>query len=69
MNGRRFHLLLTMFWAVLAIPTMMWWRQSIAWVSFMSIYAIIVGHWSSYQAARAEEAASGKGDVEPTEIG
>lgn len=35
---------------------MIWWRQSIAWVSFMSVYAIVATHWSSYQGSRAEEA-------------
>lgn len=52
----KLHLWATIFWSFLAIPTVVWWRESIAWVSFMSIYAIIVGHWGSYQAARAEQA-------------
>lgn len=27
-------------WTVLIAPTMLWWRNSITWISFMSIYAI-----------------------------
>jgi len=25
------------------------------WVAFMSLYANFIGHWSAYQAARAEK--------------
>lgn len=55
---RRSHLALTLLWVFLVIPTMIWWRNSIAWVSFMSIYAIIASHAAGWQAARAEDAAS-----------
>lgn len=39
------------------VPTLLWWRESILWIAFMSLWANVVGHWSAYQAARAEEAA------------
>lgn len=55
---RRAHLFLTVFWAALAVPTLLWWRDSVAWVALMSLYANFVGHMSCYQAARAERAAS-----------
>jgi hypothetical protein len=55
---RRLHLWLTIAWMVMVIPTMLWWRDSIAYVSFMSIYAIIASHAAGWQAARAEDAAS-----------
>jgi hypothetical protein len=45
-------------WAALLVPTLLWWRDSILWVAAMSLYANFIGHWSAYQAARAEEAAS-----------
>ncbi|MGI5136362.1 hypothetical protein [Streptomyces sp. CA-106110] len=35
----RLHLTLTVGWALLAIPTLIWWRNSILWVAFMSLYA------------------------------
>jgi hypothetical protein len=28
-------------WTVLAVPTMLWWRDSLTWVVFMSLY----GNW------------------------
>lgn len=43
-------------WAVALIPTLLWWKESILWVAFMSLYANVVGHWSAYQASHAEEA-------------
>jgi len=56
---RRLHLALTLVWASLALPTLLWWKDSVAWVAWMSLYANVVGHWSANQAARAEEAQEG----------
>lgn len=52
---RRLHLILTVGWGLAAIPTLVWWRESILWVAFMSLYANVASHWSAYQASRAEE--------------
>jgi predicted ferric reductase len=52
---RTFHRVMTMVWVILLIPTLIWWRDSVLWVAVMSIWANVVGHWSAYQAARAEE--------------
>lgn len=52
----RAHLILTVVWCVLVVPTVVWWHDSIAWVAFMSIYAIIASHWACWEAARAKEA-------------
>lgn len=52
---RWFHLAGIITWALLAIPTVLWWRNSILWVSLMSVYAIVLAHWASYQAARTEK--------------
>ncbi len=54
---RRLHYWLTIFWAALVIPTLLWWRESVLFVALLSIWANVVGHWSCYQAARAECAA------------
>jgi hypothetical protein len=54
--SRQFHLVATVVWFTMAIPTLTIWRESIPWLAFMSLYANVVGHWSSYQASRAEEA-------------
>lgn len=54
---RRLNAAATVTWLLMTVPTMVWWRQSIAWVSFMSIYAIVVSHYTAWQASRAEVAA------------
>lgn len=50
----RINLLMTAVWAILLVPTLIWWKQSVLWVALMSLYANVVGHWSAYQASRAE---------------
>jgi hypothetical protein len=52
---RRVHLALTLVWVALAVPTLLWWRDSVAWVAAMSLYANVAGHWAAFQASRAEE--------------
>lgn len=54
MNAARLHKYLTIGWGLLAVPTVLWWRDSIFWVAFMSLYANIASHWAAYQAARLE---------------
>jgi hypothetical protein len=53
-----FHLTFMSVWALLAIPTVLLWKKSILWVAFMSLYANFIGHFSAWQAARAERAAT-----------
>lgn len=52
---RRLHASLTLTWALLAVPTLVWWKESILWVALMSLYANIASHWAAYQGSRAEE--------------
>ena len=40
----RAHIILTTIWVLLVIPTVLFWKTSILWVAFMSIYAIIEMH-------------------------
>lgn len=54
------------FWAILAVPTILWWHSSILWVAGMSLYANLIGHWSAYQAARAEDAVNASSLTEGT---
>ena len=52
------HFILTGAWIAVA-PAMVvfhWW-ESVEFVAIISVYANIVGHWSAWQAARAEESA------------
>lgn len=57
MTQRRLHAVLTVAWLLLAVPSMLWWRNSIAYLVFLSVYAIVASHWACWQAARAEETA------------
>jgi hypothetical protein len=52
---RHVHGWLTLLWLLLAIPAVMWWRYSVPFLVFVSVYANVTGHWAAWQAARAEE--------------
>ncbi|HBX3894205.1 TPA: hypothetical protein ACN709_002820 [Klebsiella pneumoniae] len=54
---KRCHLVAAVMWVDLAIPSLIWWKDSVLWVILISIYANIVGHLSGYSAARADQAA------------
>lgn len=54
---KKMHLISAVAWVVLAIPSVIWWKNSVLWVIIISIYANVVGHLSGYTAARADEAA------------
>lgn len=51
----RLHLTMLCVWASLLVPSLLWWSDSLQWVIAMSLYANFVGHFSAWQAARAEE--------------
>lgn len=58
MNGhawRWIHRGLALAWLLLAIPTLIWWSDSILWVAFMSLYANVASHWAAAEAAKAGE--------------
>lgn len=43
-------------WLVIGSPVTLFWLGSITmWVSWMSLYAIVGFHWSTFQAAHAEQ--------------
>jgi hypothetical protein len=54
-TGRRIHLTLLIVWVVVGLPVSYLLRQSIAWIVFLSVYAIVVGHWSGWSAERPSE--------------
>lgn len=59
LRSKKFHLVMTIIWALMAIPTALWWNNSVLWVGEMSVYACMTTHWGSYQGARAEDASNG----------
>lgn len=34
-----FNLASTLIWALLIVPTLLWWRESILWIALMSVWA------------------------------
>lgn len=51
------HYCLAGAWALLVIPTLLFWKNSVLWVAAMSLYANFVGHLSAAKASRAEQEA------------
>lgn len=51
----KFHAVMLALWAGPGlIVTVLWLKDSILWVGIMSVYACAIGHFASYDAARAE---------------
>ncbi len=47
----------TLFWlAMIPISYAMGWLDSVVYVSALSLWALVSGHWSAWQAARVEVA-------------
>ena len=54
---RRVNGWLTIFWiAMIPISYELGWLKSVAYVSALSLWALVAGHWSTWQAARVEVA-------------
>jgi len=62
----KFHFVMMITWALLGIPTVIWWKESILWVAFMSLWANIASHFGAWDGARAEEAVHSNSDDTPT---
>lgn len=50
----QFHKWATVFWFLAAFPICIFLSSSIPFLVFISVYAIVTGHWASYEAACAE---------------
>ena len=54
---RRVNGWLTLFWiAMIPVSAAMGWLKSVVYVSALSLWALVSGHWSAWQAARVEVA-------------
>jgi hypothetical protein len=51
---RKIHGWLTIVWFLAAFPIMYFWSENITFLVFVSVYAVVTGHWSSWQASRVE---------------
>lgn len=50
------HFVLTFVWiAIVPLMIIFKWWELVEFLAVISVYANIVGHWSAWQAARAEE--------------
>lgn len=54
-TAARFHLGATVAWLVIGGAITWRYPDAIWWVAAMSLYANVVGHWSAYQAAKADQ--------------
>lgn len=45
---------LAIIWLVAAAPICIFLSASVPFLVFVSVYAVVTGHWSSWQAARVE---------------
>ena len=39
-------------WALLFVPALLWLKESVPFLVFVSVYANFVGHWAAWEAAR-----------------
>jgi hypothetical protein len=54
---RRLNGSLTLFWvAMIPLSYELGWLKSVVYVSALSLWALVSGHWSTWQAARVEVA-------------
>lgn len=51
---RKLHGWLTVVWFVASFPIMWFWAENLKFLVFVSVYAVVTGHWSSWQASRVE---------------
>ena len=52
---RKIHGWLTVIWLIASIPICIFLANSVPFLVFISVYAVVAGHWASWQAARTEE--------------
>jgi hypothetical protein len=53
--GRRVHFWLLVLWTVVGLPASIVLRNSVPWLVFLSVYAIIATHWAGWSAERPSE--------------
>ena len=61
----KLHLGFTWFWVIMVpISFCMGWLESVTYVSALSLWALVSGHWSAWQASRVEVVQDEDADVE-----
>lgn len=46
-------------WLLVGVPVSYWLRESLAWLTFLSVYAIVVSHAAGWSAERPTEISDG----------
>jgi hypothetical protein len=54
-TGRRIHFWLMVIWVFVGLPVSYLLKQSVPWLVFLSVYAIIATHWAGWSAERPTE--------------
>lgn len=49
------HLIGALLWACLVVPTILWWKDSVLWVAFLSLYANFASEIAAHHSLRAEK--------------
>ena len=66
---RRFNGWATIFWMVMIIPSIAFgWLSSVIYVSALSLWALVSGHWAAWQAARVEVRQQQQEDAEEEKV-
>lgn len=58
---RRANLTAAIIWAMMLIPAVTLWKDSITFLAVVSVYALVQGHLNAYMAGRAEKKADENG--------
>lgn len=53
---RRVQFTSTLIWALLIVPSVTWWQESVPWLVFMSVWTAMGASMAAWQGTRAEEA-------------
>lgn len=62
-------LVLTILWATFGTGLSLIYRSSILWVSLMSVYAIVISHFTAHLSWSAKQAAKRAEDAVASELG
>lgn len=50
----KFHKWATIVWFIIAFPTCIFLANSIPFLVFISVYAVVASHWAAWQATKTE---------------
>lgn len=60
----KFHAGAVVFFMLLTIPAVFLWAESVPFLVYISMWALIAAHWSAFQGAHSEKEAKEDNDVD-----